>query len=111
MFARVEQADKDNLFLASSPLADQAFRVGKLSLGYAYSLRATGHVVIDLGGLFSVYSLPNGPEADLWRGAAQLHAVHARPLRLKAGGGGDGHGIIARRFNLNRQSRPCAGTE
>ena len=58
VFARAEQADKDDLFLAPNPLADQAFRVGKLSLGYAYTLPAVHHVLIDVGGLVSVYSLP-----------------------------------------------------
>lgn len=58
VFARGEQADKDDLFQAPNPLADQAFRVRKLSLGYAYTLEGARHVLIDLGGLVSVYGLP-----------------------------------------------------
>jgi hypothetical protein len=62
VFARVERAGKDELFEAPNPLAGQTFRVGKLSLGYAYSIPATPHFVIDLGGLVSVYSLPSAIE-------------------------------------------------
>ncbi len=58
VFARAEQVDKDDLFLAPSPLAGDAFRIGKLSLGYAYAIPAGRHVLIDLGGLISVYDLP-----------------------------------------------------
>ncbi len=58
VFARAEQVDKDDLFLAPSVLAGDAFRVGKLSLGYAYSFPAGRHFLIDLGGLVSVYDLP-----------------------------------------------------
>ncbi len=58
VFARAEQADKDELFLAPNPLADRVFRVGKLSLGYAYAIPVARHFLIDLGGLFSVYDLP-----------------------------------------------------
>lgn len=62
VFARAEQADKDELFEAPSPLAGRAFKVGKLSAGYAYSIPAGSHFVIDLGGLVSVYSLPSAIE-------------------------------------------------
>jgi len=58
VFARAEQVDKDDLFLAPSVLAANAFRVGKLSMGYAYSFPAARHFLIDLGGLVSVYDLP-----------------------------------------------------
>lgn len=58
VFARAEQADKDDLFIAPSALAGDAFRVGKLSFGYAYAIPARRHLVIDLGALASVYTLP-----------------------------------------------------
>jgi len=58
VFARAEQVDKDDLFLAPSALAGDAFRVGKLSMGYAYSFPAARHFLINLGGLVSVYDLP-----------------------------------------------------
>ncbi len=58
VFGRAEQADKDELFEAPDPLAGRSFRVGKLSLGYAYAIPASTHFVIDLGGLFSLYDLP-----------------------------------------------------
>jgi hypothetical protein len=62
VFGRAEQADKDELFEAPDPLAGRAFRVGKVSLGYAYAIPASTHFVIDLGGLFSLYDLPSALE-------------------------------------------------
>jgi hypothetical protein len=57
-FARGERADKNELFLPGSPLAEQRFRVGKLSVGYVYDLPADGHFTLGVGGLVSRYSLP-----------------------------------------------------
>jgi len=62
VFARAEQADKDELFLTPSPLAGQAFRVSKLSVGYAYTIPVSNHFAVDLGGLVSVYDLPSALE-------------------------------------------------
>jgi hypothetical protein len=62
VFARAEQAQKDELFIAPNPLAGEAFRVGKLSLGYSYGVPVASHIVIDLGGLVSVYDLPSAIE-------------------------------------------------
>jgi hypothetical protein len=62
VFARAEQADKDELFEAPSPLAGRAFKVGKLSLGYAYAIPVSTHLVVELGGLVSVYGLPSALE-------------------------------------------------
>lgn len=58
VFARAEAVDKDDLFLPPSALAGDAFRVGKLSLGYAYSIPTGRHFLIDIGGLVSLYDLP-----------------------------------------------------
>lgn len=58
VFGRVERAGKNELFDHSSPLADETFRVGKLSLGYIYDFPAAGHFRVGIGGLVSKYSLP-----------------------------------------------------
>jgi hypothetical protein len=57
VFARAERADKDELF-DTGPLVGRAFEVGKLSVGYAYSIPVATHFVIDVGGLISAYDLP-----------------------------------------------------
>jgi uncharacterized cupredoxin-like copper-binding protein len=57
-FARAERADKNELFPAGDTLADQRFRVGKLTLGYVYDFLRHGHFKIGVGGLVSGYSLP-----------------------------------------------------
>lgn len=61
VFARAERADKDELF-DSGPLVGCAFEVGKLSVGYAYSIPVSAHFMIDVGGLISVYDLPSALE-------------------------------------------------
>jgi uncharacterized cupredoxin-like copper-binding protein len=61
-FARAEHADKNELFTAGDPLADQTFRVGKLTLGYVYDFPSDGHYKIGIGGLVSRYSLPSALE-------------------------------------------------
>jgi hypothetical protein len=59
VFGRAEQVDKDELFAdQQSPLQNRVFTVGKLSLGYTYTLPAPGPVAVDLGGLLSRYDLP-----------------------------------------------------
>jgi hypothetical protein len=59
-FGRAERADKNELFTHGDALADQSFRVGKISAGYVYDLPAERHFKIGFGGLVSRYSLP-GP--------------------------------------------------
>jgi hypothetical protein len=58
VFGRIERAGKNELFDSSSPLADETFEVGKLSLGYIYDFPAAGHFRVGIGGLVSKYSLP-----------------------------------------------------
>ena len=59
VFARAENADKDELFLAPNPLAGQSLNVAKLSVGYIYDIPVAEHLSLGLGGLGSVYSLPD----------------------------------------------------
>ncbi|HEU5048230.1 MAG TPA: hypothetical protein VFT64_10360 [Rickettsiales bacterium] len=58
-FGRGEWAQKDELFDETSPLAGETFNVGKLSLGYVYDMPLAEHVKLGLGGLGSVYALPD----------------------------------------------------
>ena len=67
VFARAEQAQKDELFDAPSPLAGTAYRVGKLSVGYAYTLKLKGPFAVDFGGLVSGYSFPGALDAAYGR--------------------------------------------
>jgi uncharacterized cupredoxin-like copper-binding protein len=58
-FGRVERSDKDELFPVGTPLADETFRVGKLTLGYVHDFPIARHFKIGVGGLASRYSLPS----------------------------------------------------
>jgi len=62
VFARAERADKNELFPAGDALADQTFRVGKLTLGYVYDFLRNDHFKVGVGGLVSRYSLPSALE-------------------------------------------------
>ena len=62
-FGRLEYAEKDELLEAPDPLAGETFNVGKLSLGYIYDIPIADHLVFGLGGLGSVYALPNRLDA------------------------------------------------
>jgi hypothetical protein len=55
---RIEQAQKDELFISPDPQASQTFNVGKLSLGYIYDMPMFTHAKIGVGGLASLYVLP-----------------------------------------------------
>ncbi|HVY04358.1 MAG TPA: hypothetical protein VHB46_00150 [Burkholderiales bacterium] len=58
VFARLERADKNELFDEGSPLTGETFDVGKLSLGYLYDFPAANHFKFGIGGLVSKYALP-----------------------------------------------------
>lgn len=58
VFGRFERADKNELFTQGSPLADETFRVGKLSLGYVYDFPAEGRFKFGIGALVSKIFLP-----------------------------------------------------
>jgi hypothetical protein len=57
VFFRGESVEKDELF-ESAPLCHEVFRVTKLSAGYAYELSRIGRIGVGVGGLLSVYALP-----------------------------------------------------
>ena len=58
VFARVEDVQKDELFIPPSPLAGQVFRVAEASLGYVYDLSLTKHVALGLGAEGTVNLVP-----------------------------------------------------
>jgi hypothetical protein len=57
VFLRAESVEKDELF-ESEPLRHEVFRVAKLSGGYAYEFSRIGRVGVGIGGLLSLYELP-----------------------------------------------------
>lgn len=59
VFGRAELVENDELFPEESPLHGQAFRVGKLSAGYAYRIPLAGPVNLAVGGSVSVYRVPD----------------------------------------------------
>src|SRR5262249_44563535 len=58
VFARAENAEKDELFEAPSPLAGQVFRVSEASLGYMYSVPVGRHAALGLGVVGTVNFVP-----------------------------------------------------
>lgn len=59
IFGRYENVEKDELFLDPDPRSGQEFQVAKASLGYLYDLQMIDHMKIGMGGLGSMYFLPN----------------------------------------------------
>ena len=59
VFARVETAQKNELFEHSDPLHGETFDVAKLSVGYVYDIPVAEHLSMGLGALGSVYDLPS----------------------------------------------------
>lgn len=80
-FGRAEYAQKDELFTAPSPLAGETFDVGKLSLGYIYDFPLAPHLKIGLGGLGSVYALPDKIEPAY--GSGPVSAMVFVRLKIK----------------------------
>ena len=60
LFARIENVEKDELFVAPNPLAGHPFSVSSLSLGYVYDIPVAEHLSLGLGGMGTVYDLPRG---------------------------------------------------
>ncbi|MEI6643405.1 MAG: hypothetical protein WCL10_15325 [Novosphingobium sp.] len=59
LFGRIENVDNDELFPDhDDPLHDQAFRVTKFELGYAYRFRLFGPVQVALGGTGALFAKP-----------------------------------------------------
>lgn len=58
LFARIENVQKDELFLAPNPLAGQVLRVSSFSLGYVYDIPVLDHLALGLGASGTVDVLP-----------------------------------------------------
>jgi hypothetical protein len=58
IFARAENVEKDELFSPDNPQDGQIYNVGKLSTGYIYDFPRWHHFKFGLGGLGSVFVLP-----------------------------------------------------
>lgn len=58
-FARAERAQKNELFAHGTPMAEDTFSVGKLSLGYIHDVSLHKHFKVGVGGLVSKYSMPD----------------------------------------------------
>jgi hypothetical protein len=59
LFARAENAAKDELFQAPNPLAGEIFRVYSFSLGYIYDIPVANHLALGLGAMGTVDALPS----------------------------------------------------
>jgi hypothetical protein len=59
VFARAENAEKNELFLAGDPLHGRIFDASKFSLGYVYDIPVGEHFSLGLGALGSFYALPS----------------------------------------------------
>jgi hypothetical protein len=58
VFARGERVEKDELFPAGDPRAEEVFTVGRLGTGYLYRVFGRGHLEADLGAMGSVALVP-----------------------------------------------------
>jgi hypothetical protein len=58
VFARAENAQKNELFEPPSPLAGKVFSVSTLSVGYVYDIPLAEHLKLGLGAMGSIYDLP-----------------------------------------------------
>ncbi len=59
IFARAENAEKNELFGSGNPLHGRVFEVSKFSLGYVYDIPVGEHFSLGLGALGSLYALPS----------------------------------------------------
>ena len=63
LFGRAELVENNELFDSASPLRGRRFRVGKFTLGYAYTLPLGAHLSLALGGAASAYAKPAALDA------------------------------------------------
>ena len=59
VFARAENAQKDELFEAPSPLAGRTFRASEVTLGYVYDIPIARHLALGVGAEGSVNFVPS----------------------------------------------------
>ena len=78
-FSRAEHAEKNELFTTlgtglptDSALSGETFNVNKFSLGYIYDIPVAPHVKLGLGGLGSLYALPDTLDDSYGRSPASF---------------------------------------
>jgi hypothetical protein len=81
VFARGEQADKDELYPVNDPFHSRVFPVGKVEAGYVWDVLPQGHWVPGLGVAGGIHFLPSFLEPDYGRRPLSL-LVFAR-LKLR----------------------------
>lgn len=81
LFARIENVQKDELFLAPSPLAGQVFRVSSFSVGYVYDIPVLDHFALGLGASGTVNALPTAIEPTY--GSNPLSYMFFTRLKIK----------------------------
>ena len=59
LFARAEHVQKDELFVASDPLADRVFAVGEITAGYRFDLIRGEHSAIGIGAAGMLSRIPS----------------------------------------------------
>ena len=59
LFARVENVQKDELFLPPSPFDGQVFRVSEATLGYVYDIPVSRHLALGLGAQGTLNLVPS----------------------------------------------------
>jgi hypothetical protein len=59
VFARAENAQKDELFDAPSPFAGETFSVAEFTLGYIYDIPVAEHIALGFGASGTVSTVPS----------------------------------------------------
>ena len=59
LFARVEQVDKDELFVAPDPLAGRVFAVGEVTAGYRFDFARADHASLGVGAAGTLSRIPS----------------------------------------------------
>jgi hypothetical protein len=81
IFARAENAAKDELFQPPDPLAGRVLRVAGFSLGYVYDIAVAEHVALGLGAMGTVDAVPSA--AARTYGSAPLSSMLFTRLSLR----------------------------
>ena len=63
VFARLENVDKDELFISSNPLYGRVFKITKMAVGYSAEIGHTNNISANLGVEFSSFTKPKALDA------------------------------------------------
>lgn len=81
LFARAENAAKDELFQPPSRLAGNIFHVSGYSLGYIYDIPLMDHLALGIGAMATVDSIPSGAQSAY--GAGPTSGMAFTRLKIK----------------------------